>query len=159
MENWEQYKPKQPFFMAGGWVRNWFSNMALSEIEIDGITWPSVENYYQAMKSLDRNFHLIVATMNPRHAKAAGRGPLIVLRKDWEGVKYSIMKQGLWVKFMIPEWRDKLLATGNEMIIEWNNWNDKIWGVSIHDCKGQNLLGKALMEIRVQLIIEQSKSS
>ena len=61
------------------------------------------------------------------------------------------MKYALNAKFIQPEWKGKLLVTGNEPIIEWNNWGDWIWGVDVRSCNGKNMLGIALMEIRDKL--------
>ena len=80
----------------------------------------------------------------PGEAKRMGRQ--VTLRKDWEDVKISVMEKGLRMKFAIPELRDKLLATGEEELVEGNWWGDTCWGV----CKGvgANNLGKLLMKIR-----------
>lgn len=148
-QDWSKYKPAYPFPLVKGWVRNWFSNFAESPITINNITYSSVENYYQAMKSMDINDHKAIAAMSPSKSKMSGRR--LALRPDWEDVKQDVMTDALIQKFLIPEWRDKLLLTGDETLIEWNNWNDKIWGVSIKDCKGANLLGQILMQIRTEL--------
>lgn len=145
---WSEHRPAK-FDMRGGWVHNWFSNMAPSNITIDGVTYRSVENYYQAMKTLNESEQAAIAVASPSKSKQLGRK--VTLRPDWEQVKYVVMKTALRAKFNQPEWKDKLLATGNEVLIEWNNWNDRIWGVSIADNQGQNLLGKALEEIRDEL--------
>ena len=45
----------------------------------------------------------------------------------------------------------KLLATGEEELIEGNYWHDTCWGVcNCAKCgdKGENRLGKLLMEVR-----------
>jgi len=143
--NWEKYRPAE-FEYRGKWVNNWFSNMVPDEITIDDITYPSVENYYQAMKSEDRAVHKHFATLSPSNAKWEGRK--LPLRENWEKLKRIYMFNALLVKFEKPEWMEKLLNTGNEKIIEWNNWNDKIWGVSIVDNEGENILGILLMNIR-----------
>jgi len=148
MKNWKEHRPES-FDMRNGHVQNWFSNMIIHPIVIDGITYMSTENYFQAQKSLDKEDHLCIANLTPSQSKRAGRK--LILRPDWEEVKYSVMKTGLRTKFLHPAWNAVLLATGDEVIIEWNNWNDRIWGVSITDNMGQNLLGKALMEIRDEL--------
>jgi len=44
---------------------------------------------------------------------------------------------------------ERLLATGDEMLIESNDWGDRIWGQV--DGLGQNYLGKILMRIRTEL--------
>lgn len=151
MKDWSEYKPEKfPLRQNGRWVDNWFSNMVPCKIIVDGEEYNSVENYYQAMKTLDKDLQCKIAKLSPAESKKIGNQ--IDLRSDWDDVCYEYMKKGLCAKFKdIPEWGGKLLATGNDMIIEWNNWGDKKWGVTIDDCKGKNLLGKALMEIRLEI--------
>jgi len=146
IQNWSQYKPKS-FPMKGQWIDNWFSNMTPCELVIDGIIYNSVENYYQAKKSSNLSDWLRISKLTPSQSKREGRK--LKLRFDWEDVKYSVMMKALKIKFALhPQQRKLLLDTGDDIIIEWNNWNDKEWGVTIHDCEGKNLLGQALMEIR-----------
>lgn len=148
MEYWKQHLPDD-FETQGGWIQNWFSNMRRSPIVIDGIEYAAVENYFQSHKSLDPSEHIRISQLAPNISKREGRK--LALRPDWEEVKYDVMMTALRAKFSQPYWRKLLLDTGDETIIEWNNWNDRIWGVSITDCLGYNLLGKALMEIREEL--------
>jgi len=49
-------------------------------------------------------------------------------------------------KFFDADLRAKLLATGNEELIEGNTWGDTFWGVC--DGKGLNKLGQLLMVVR-----------
>lgn len=147
--DWSQHRPDQPFKIRNGWIYNWFSNFEPCNLTIDGIVWPSVENYYQAMKSTNPDESRRFAYMSPAQAKKLGRN--IRVRGDWELIKQEVMLTALRVKFSIPEWKDKLLNTGDEVLIEWNNWNDRIWGVSVKDNYGQNMLGKLLMLVREEL--------
>ena len=124
------------------------SNFFPIEIEYDGRKWKTSEHAYQAMKVT--NFaeqEAIRAVEKP--GKAARLGKLLLLRQDWEQVKFRIMKEVLISKFSIPEMKEKLLATGDEELIEGNNWGDQIWGVC--DGKGENWLGKLLMEVRDEM--------
>jgi len=149
MKNWAQFRPAD-FLYSGAWVRNWFSNFAPSPLHIDGIVYNSVENYYQAHKSVDEADWIRIATKTPSQAKHAGR--LLALRPDWENVKLAVMKTALQHKFHPPgKWFERLIATGSDVIIEWNNWGDKEWGVSTQDNLGHNKLGILLMEIRQEL--------
>ena len=50
-----------------------------------------------------------------------------------------------------PELLKKLLATGDAELIEANTWNDRVWGVDRETGRGQNLLGRALMQVRAEL--------
>lgn len=153
MEDYSQYRPAE-FTYEGRWIRNWFSNMIESPIEIDGIRWRSVENYYQAMKTTNMAERKEMAQVPPKMAKSMGN--LILIRPNWEQLKFEVMLNGLRAKFRDIEWATKLKATNDEMIIEWNNWNDKYWGVSIKDNKGHNYLGKALMQIRDEFDIKDT---
>lgn len=52
-------------------------------------------------------------------------GRKIDLRSDWESVKISIMKNIVTLKFLQhPVLAKKLLNTGDQELIEGNNWND-----------------------------------
>lgn len=129
----------------GKWVYNWFSNMEIDPITIDGITYPSVENYYQAQKTLDLEQRKQFETCSPSYSKRLGRA--VNLRDDWGQVKLSVMEKALRVKFAPDtKWYNKLKETEGE-IVETNNWNDKFWGKTL-DGIGENYLGKILMKIR-----------
>ena len=147
---WKDIIPTQfNMSMDGRWISNWFSNLCVAPITIDGFTWASTENYYQAMKCLDTSHYAEYASMSPRDAKNKGRK--IPLRPDWEEVKESVMEKALCVKFATFPWCDLLLETGDEIIVEWNNWGDTYWGVDSRSCQGFNKLGYLLMKIRDNL--------
>ena len=77
------------------------------------------------------------------------------LRKDWEEVKTDVMRDGLRLKFQDPTLRAKLLATGDEELIEGNTWHDNTWGACCcPECakkKKENRLGKLLMQVRSEI--------
>ena len=65
-------------------------------------------------------------------------------------LKYNVMLAGLRVKFAHPDFRDILLATGKRYIAE-DSPTDRVWGIRDPDTgelTGENLLGRALMQIR-----------
>ena len=135
------------------------SNFYESPFEVDGITYPTVEHFFQAMKSKDiEGRKKIAAAPTPGKAKRLGR--TIELRKDWEEIKVAVMKFGLAQKFRIPELREKLLATGNEELIEGNFWHDNTWGnclcADCQDIPGRNMLGMLLMELRTKIRYEEA---
>ena len=132
------------------------SNFYDSPITIEDITYPTVEHYFQAMKTMDIDARReIAAAATPGQAKRMGRS--VNLRPDWEAVKFDIMRAGLVAKFSIPELREKLLATGEERLVEGNWWHDNIWGdCSCADCvdkPGRNLLGMLLENVRADIKI------
>ena len=127
----------------------WFlSNFYESPIEEENITYPTVEHYFQAQKTFNQEEKLKIAqATKPAEAKKMGRK--VNLRKDWEEVKIHVMEKGLRLKFQDPTLRKKLLATGDEELVEGNPWGDRYWGVC--NGSGKNKLGKLLMNIRKEL--------
>jgi predicted NAD-dependent protein-ADP-ribosyltransferase YbiA (DUF1768 family) len=68
------------------------------------------------------------------------------------------MREGLRKKFAIPEFRVKLLATGDEELMEGNTWHDNTWGNCVcakcQNTPGRNMLGMLLMELRQEIMYE-----
>ena len=79
------------------------------------------------------------------------------MRADWNDIKLDIMKRLNEQKFMIPDLRRKLCDTYPHDLIEGNTWGDTFWGVC--DGKGSNHLGKILMAIRMQLMIDDLRGT
>jgi len=130
------------------WIKNWFSNFIPNDKPFiyKGIKYYTVENFYQAMKTLDPEERKAIAAATPSIAKKLGKK--VKLREDWESIKLSVMKYALKKKFAPgTSWHTKLMATGNEEIVELNNWNDVYWGRTL-DGRGENHLGKLLMKLR-----------
>jgi len=86
----------------------------------------------------------------PREAK--NKGQIIDIRDDWGIVKYGVMFNILLDKFTRNKRLFiKLMSTEDEELIEGNIWHDNYLGTCRCDrCgdKGQNNLGKILMQIR-----------
>ena len=124
------------------------SNFYPAAIEHEGITYPSVEHYYVAMKTLDLEQRTFISQIGTAGlVKKYGR--TLEIRPDWNEVKFGIMEIGLRKKFAIPELKEKLLATGDAYLEEGNWWGDVYWGVC--NGTGENNLGKLLMQIREEL--------
>ena len=127
----------------GHWA--FLSNFYWNEIEFEGITYPTNEHFFQAMKTLDINErHAIANCLTPGRAKRMGRR--VALRPDWEDVKEAVMLEGLCLKFADEQLADWLLETGDEELVEGNWWEDTTWGVC--NGVGENKLGKLLMKVR-----------
>lgn len=130
------------------------SNFYASPFTHDGIIYPTNEHFFQAMKTLDIDERKkIAAAETPGLAKRMGRN--VQLRSDWEKIKVDIMMLGLRLKFKDPELATKLIATGDEELVEGNWWCDQFWGscnCSKHiRTPGRNVLGMLLMELRKEL--------
>ena len=81
----------------------------------------------------------------PEVAKHLGRK--VELRWDWEEVKDEVMLYLVQKKFFTKDvYLRMLLATKDAKLIEGNTWGDTYWGVC--NGKGQNELGKILMQVR-----------
>lgn len=124
------------------------SNFYEQPILYIGHWFNTTEHAFQAAKAaLDSDVKRIQAAKTPGQAKRLGRK--IQLRSDWEAVKLQIMFDILWIKFENPDLRAKLLATGNQPLVEGNNWGDKFWGKV--DGVGKNHLGIVLMDVRQKI--------
>lgn len=126
----------------------WFlSNFCYSPVEYKGIEYPSVECAYQAQKTDNVALKRKFTNISSKEAKRLGCQ--IKPPADWYNRNVQIMTELLRLKFENPHLKQKLLATGNELLIENNYWNDTFWGVC--NGVGNNMLGKLLMQIRDEL--------
>ena len=135
------------------------SNFYPCVIEHQGISYPSNEHYYVAMKVTDEQFingryytpgdfrEMIATIESPNIVKKLGER--VKLRKDWDSKKLEFMNWGVREKFKNNTLKELLLSTGDEELIEGNTWKDTFWGVC--NGKGKNNLGKILMEVRREL--------
>lgn len=142
-------------FHGEHWI---FSNFSPCVVMLDEELYPTVENAFQAAKTLDPKTRVIFSSVSAANAKKLGRE--IKLRPDWEKVKIEIMKGLLEQKFTPSGFpREHLLKTGDEELIEGNTWGDKFWGKVLGNGKwiGENHLGKLLMEIREKLQKEEDE--
>jgi len=129
----------------------WLSNFVPCSIELDGQMYKSVEHAYQSAKSEDDwNWkEFCVLETNPAEVKRQAKH--ISLRKDWNIIRDDIMRDCLRQKFSQEPYKRLLLDTKNEQIQEGNWWGDEYWGVNLKTGKGQNKLGKMIMQIRGEI--------
>ena len=144
-----------------------FSNWYLKDFYVNGIKYCCMEQYMMAQKALvfedDYNYDLIMESTEPSDIKYYGRQVENFNDDIWNKVKYEIIKQGLFNKFNQNEDLKKLLINTNDKFIGECNKFDLVWGtgLTVYDMinneydldklPGQNLLGKALMEVREEL--------
>lgn len=114
-----------------------------------GQMYPTAEHAYQAAKTHDAAAaERIRLARTPGEAKRLGR--TVPVRPDWMSVRVQIMRQIVRAKFIgNPDLLCDLLATGAAELREGNRWGDTFWGVC--NGRGQNHLGKILMELRKEL--------
>ena len=121
------------------------SNFYMSPLTVEGLPFKSVEHAFQAWKAITLDDAKLVAMQpTPGCAKRAGRS--IEIRSDWDNIKQEVMLVCCTAKFQNRYLASLLVSTGEQELIEGNNWGDSYWGV--HKGIGKNHLGKILMHIR-----------
>lgn len=133
--------------------------------EIDGVSYSFAEQYMMAEKARtfgdDETLEKILAAKSPRKIKALGRQVKGFDGKKWDSIKFKVVVSGNMAKFsQNRELLSFLLGTGDATLVEASPM-DNIWGVGLREgdrdildpdkWKGENLLGKALMEVRSKL--------
>ncbi len=137
-----------------------------AEIALDGLTWRTVEHYYQAQKSDDPAYRdAIRSAVSPGMAKRLAAPPAaprrisaqswfrkrgLLPRDDWHLVKLDIMRRADRAKFTQHDRLTSLLLdTGDAELVEDSPF-EAFWGTG-PDGQGENWAGRILMEIRADL--------
>ena len=145
-----------------GYLSNWY----LSDFNMDGIHYSSMEQYMMYQKAIlfgdEEIAKQILETSNVGKIKALGR---MVKNYDdviWNGMRQVIIYDGLLEKFrQNKDLQEKLLMTQQDILAECAV-QDRIWGIGLsmkderrfhlNEWQGQNLLGFSLMRVREVLI-------
>lgn len=151
------YAPDQ----ENGYLSNWY----FCSFKYGRYTYSSAEQFMMAQKAaLFRDYDIffkIIHTDDQSKIKKLGKQVANYNDDVWSRLRGPMMRRGLRAKFQQnPELMEKLLATGNMVLAECSP-RDKIWGIglAVDDARiqdplkwrGQNLLGKVLMEVRSDL--------
>ena len=141
-----------------GYLSNWY----LSDFEINGIKYSSMEQYMMHQKASlfkdDEIAKQIMDTSDVGKIKALGRSVRNYNDIVWNGLRQIIVFQGLLEKFrQSDELKNKLLATQQDILAECAV-QDRVWGIGLSmkddrrfnmdEWQGQNLLGFSLMHVR-----------
>lgn len=141
-----------------------FSNWYLRYMEVHAKKYNSVEQYMMYQKAIlfgdEEIADAIMQTYSMSEIKALGRKVRNYDDKKWGEVRYDVVLTAVRAKFtQYDDLKEILLGTGDAEIVEASPY-DKIWGIGTnrpHEImdkskwKGQNLLGKALMQVREEL--------
>lgn len=166
----EELKPEEEpvFFFAGNPALNEhkeFSNMAEATIQVDGMSFPTVEHYFQWSKAKmfgDAEIqNKILKTTSPKSVKSYGKKVKGFDEEAWNEKKDSVMRTAVKAKLMQhPDILKKLRDTGTRPIAEADP-RGKYWGIGTSSetskakdpsrWPGQNKMGKILMELRDEL--------
>mgnify|MGYP001570668566 CR=1 FL=1 len=132
-----------------------FSNLYRCPIEFEGRIYPTAEHAYQAGKARRPEVkEWILAAPSPALLAMAAHGLYYWdVTPGWSKTKFDRMKKILIAKFtQHQDLRDLLLSTGNKRLVESatvDNAVNRLWGEI--NGKGQNTLGRLLMEVRAEL--------
>lgn len=142
---------------GGKYVHSIYSNF---DIEPDGTC---VEVEFQAEKHAGHPWRqsIIRSASSPGQAKRLGRHWRLTEEEleAWELRRVEVMADLLEKKFTDhPEYGEQLVSTGDDLMVEGNDWHDTFWGVCTGRCKkrhlkpeGMNCLGELLMDLRTEL--------
>jgi ribA/ribD-fused uncharacterized protein len=162
---------EQPvFFFSKNPENKEFTTMYDTVFSIDDVEYKSAEHAYQAFKAKtfgdEDSFKKIVKAKSGQSAKSFGKKVTGFDAAVWDAKKDDIMKTVLRAKFsQNPAIRKLLLDTGVRILAEANP-RDTYWGIGTSagttvaknpaKWKGQNKLGKFLMELRDELRAEDA---
>lgn len=142
-----------------------FSNFHTSTFTINGLSYSSVEQYYQREKAMAMNNANIATEImmetDPGIIKRLGGS--IVMNDDQlkQFKQLEVMEKGIWEKFcQNPSLRKSLLDTKDKELVECNP-HDRYWGIGRglrdpmatdkKEWRGANKLGSILMKVRDSL--------
>ncbi|WEM45330.1 GTP cyclohydrolase II (plasmid) [Photobacterium sp. DA100] len=140
IEEIQFYEPNEDY--------GFLSNFAYSPIQLSDVIWPTSEHYYQAQKFTDLSIQKqILKASTPDEAFRLSREFAHLVKQDWLDVRHSVMRYIVFEKFrQNPRFTHLLVSTGDKLLTE-HSHKDSYWGDG-GDGKGQNELGKILMEVR-----------
>jgi ribA/ribD-fused uncharacterized protein len=163
------------FFAIHG--RQWNSLQARRAVSLPftPMAFPNRNKYMMYQKVITFNdtqtANEILRISSPRKCKALGRKVNGFDPAAWDPIKQSVVEQGSYFKYTcgvgedVEELKRQLLATEDRELVEASRF-DRVWGVgfSADQCKeswcerelwGQNLLGKALVNVRKKIREEE----
>lgn len=147
----------QPKIQGFGGEFHFLSNFYPCKVEYMGLVYPSSEHAYQAAKVMCIEEKKKVAKLKTA-AEAKKFGKTLDVRFDWHEIKLEVMSNIVRNKFNQNErLAEMLLITENAILEETNWWGDRYWGVCRG--KGENHLGKILMQVREELKNDAKKFS
>ena len=155
-----------------GYLGQWYSSPFKTVNHIDpklSVEFPNCETYMMYHKAILFNdldiADEILGTDDPKAVKALGRKVKGFDKSTWDEKKFEIVVNGNRQKFCQNETLKKLLLeTEGRELIEASPM-DRIWGIGFGKKNapknkhrwGKNLLGKALMQVRAELLSEKKE--
>jgi ribA/ribD-fused uncharacterized protein len=157
------WRPHEEHGYLGQWYASPFTTPSLDD-QNQPLEFQNCETYMMYHKALLFNdleiaAEILASTDDPKTIKALGRQVKGFNNETWNKNKFAIVVSGNREKFsQNPDLKQLLLETGTREIIEASPL-DKIWGIGFSKSQahrnksrwGQNLLGKAIMQVRSEL--------
>lgn len=150
------------FFWMPDEEYGFFSQWYPKPFKVDGELYYTAEHWMMASKAAffgdSATRALIMKEPSPEKVRDLGRQIKPFDSKKWAKHSYEIVLRGNQVKFADPELKQRMLDTGNRLLVEASP-HDKLWGIGYdsdhavknYDSWGQNLMGKVMMQIRDEL--------
>lgn len=149
----------------GSITKSCFSQWWESSFNVGHIKYLFMKQYMMAEKAKlfgDKEIEeKIMSSNSPKEIKALGRKVRDFDEEIWNNIKYSIVINGNYNKFMQNEkLKAFLLSTEDKILVEASPY-DNVWGIQMSEddveiknpelWRGENLLGFALMEVRNEI--------
>lgn len=123
------------------------SNCFPSPILFDGLSFSCAEAAFQAAKCALYSDKVRIAQCDGSRAKRIAAE--IEPRPGWEQQKLDVMAAVLRAKFsQAPDLARKLTDTNNAILINGSSKKDYFWGRDLYTDRGENYLGRLLMQLR-----------
>lgn len=141
-----------------------FSQWDRQGFSVDGVLYKTAEHWMMSEKARlfgdEDSRKNIIAASSPKLAKDLGREVKNFDEGIWAQHRYEIVLSGNRYKFQRGMHRDRLLATGDKILVEASPY-DGVWGIKMGESdpdinnpikwKGLNLLGFVLTELREEI--------
>ena len=136
---------KTLYFYDPNGKNGYLSNLSQYGFKLGGVHWLSVEHFYKSHKYVNPEINTY-KNLEELDKNEFQYQP----RRDWEYIKQAVMYTGLFHKFhQNPELKRRLIDTKEYYLAE-ESLKDYYWGIG-KDGRGNNYLGKLLMQLREQL--------
>mgnify|MGYP004001613247 CR=1 FL=1 len=144
-----------------GFMCQWYDSI----FNVNGVKYSCCEQYMMAKKAElfnDEKIRIqIVNTHNPKTVQRLGRKVKNFNETIWKNKRFGIVCDGNYAKFsQNKDLKTLLMGTGQKTLVEGSPY-DLIWGIGLKvsdpnfsnpsKWRGQNLLGKAIMQVRDKL--------
>lgn len=161
-EDYNKYIKDKIFISCEHWMMTWkLLIFAKGASRIQNLNFVNQMNEEIAQYRLGRNGQSLGTLQS--HIKAFGRKTVGFEPAVWDQHKYKVVVNGNYMKFGFTSLLGVLRDTGDKILVEASSY-DRVWGIGYNakdapnnkENWGENLLGKALMEVREKVFIFQA---